>query len=221
MIKITPAQKKWKRQMRELQREGKVPEGEGPRKHKIKLPSVGRIIIIVVLIYLVYSFGIPQINKEFNSSFQPIEPSPTDFNLTNMKSNLGLKNNKINNYLQNSKQVTYKLEEITNKWNSHLYNIDKYKNSQIIGDLTELRKLVTDLDTNNKIFINLQYIHNEYLITYEELLMNINNPLFDFTYLIDRLNQLKSERHNEVIRLLEENYIQYRILEDGSIMYWN
>ena len=50
--------------------------------------------------------------------------------------------------------------------------------------------------------------------------MNINNPMFYQNALIERLNEISQDIYNGNIKLLEDNNMHYKILENGTIRYW-
>lgn len=208
--------------MRKLQKQGKVPEGEGPQREKKVIPSPVKFIPIIIIMFIAFKMFGPQTNFMLDTDQGKVDKAlQSDGSFPRIRDHIIITNkDKANYFLQATKPTFYKTMAIASKLSNHNNNIEEYQTDDILIDLNELRELVEGIEANDRIFGSLYLAYNEQLLIFEELLMNINNPMFYQNALIERLNEISQDIYNGNIKLLEDNNMHYKILEDGTIRYW-
>lgn len=211
---MNKAQKNFRKQIKELEKEGKIPDNYRARR---KRPIFTRKVSIISIIFLlwnsfaIYTWVSPFLKNQINNN------RIIDNKVLISSNNIGLNNNReIVQYLEICKNASIEIGNITNKIKDHNNEII-YTSEEIIKDLNELSKIKDDLNTDKKTFENLHINYNELISITEEIIININNQK---QYMYERFNELSLNITNETIKLLEDNNIQYEILEDGKIKYY-
>lgn len=223
MIEITPTQKKFKKQMKAFEEQGKIPDSYKARRKRITFVPKRDITSMIVMLFVAYTWIAPLIHRLPNYRSQVTQnnyPSIRQISPTGKSGAGNYKSSTISNYLQECAKADIKTNDIIAKLTNRYGNSAEYLSQTILADLIELTEIITKMQTYDSTFENLQSIYNERLSIYEEILMNINDSNFDTRYLVARSDELSSEIRSEMIMLLEDNNMRYEILEDGTLLYY-
>ncbi len=218
---LTPTQRNFRKQMKDLEKEDKIPDSYRPRR---KRPKLVRRISIISLIFLlwnsfaIYTWLAPIFGLNRSKVSRPNKNPLSAFSSSSKeKGRQGL----LVTYLDRGKDVDLKISQIIEKINENTSGT-VYEKDDISSDVGALDSLNNYIYTIEDEFKDLQYIYIEKISLTKKMLMNLFYDLpIDSSEenLVKKWSDNQQSQRDEIIRLFDIYNIDYQIKDDGRLSY--
>jgi hypothetical protein len=215
---MTPTQRKFRKEINRLEKEGKIPDSYAPRHERstYRRPiSVITIIFLLWNIYAIYTWIAPRFNPEgyYLSETKDVANNVDDFDTR-------LKHQRIGDYLTLTKSITAHFVLITNRISNHYSGDEKYSIENLHNDLTELNNYRDKLESGYFVGIKLNDLYISNIESLEKALFGLNKSSTEINNIFNEYNTSAQQIMVALIDFLESNEIRYTKNDDGSITYY-
>ena len=218
---MTPTQKNFKRMMKELENEGKIPKPFDYKKKRRTYKKLIGIIAVILLIWnkdALYTWISPHLENSID--FYNIS-SPIGYD-RNLVGNLAMQSEhqRINDYLNTGRMLNEKLNAIVRRAFKRTGDGDKYSLVEIDNELKELEIFKEELSESKFVEYRINHIYLENISLIEEILNSLEGPNKDLNSLRDDYAANLNEVQSAMVEFLQGNKIKYEIQADGTITYY-
>lgn len=220
---MTPTQKDFKRQIKKLERQGKIPDNYRPRRQRVTFKHKVSIISIIFLLwnsYAIYSWIAPNIKRYINPDTAVSTNNINDVNPV-LGNNGTVYNDAAIIYLDKIREINIKISYISSKYLDYYLNDTVYLFEDIHEDLNELNGLNDDLISCGFIDDDLTTVYFELINITEEILFNLSKPYEENVHLVERYNINGSLVLDATIDFLDSHGIKYELKDNTIVYYYN
>lgn len=222
MRNVTPTQRKFRKQIKDLEKDGKIPDNYAPRRERGSYRRPISILTILFLLwnsYALYTWIAPRFNKTSNSGTYYVRESRYENNsITNFAARS--KHKKIRDYMNMTKNITDEFNLITKKISDHISGIAVYSIGDIHSNLTELNYYREQLESSNFVDFQINELYLSSVGYLEQVLFNLDKSPSEINQNFNEFRNVTEQIREALIEFLVSNEIEYVINGNGTLTYY-
>ena len=219
---MTPAQRKFKKQMKELERDGKIPEKYAPRRERGSYRKPISIVAVLFLLwnsFALYTWIAPNFNKYTNPGISQVSESRYE-ETSALNFAKRSKHKKIKEYLATTGSIIDDFNLIAKRVSDHTWGYESYSFEEVHEDLVKLKNHREWLESVDFAEYRINDLYLSGVNSLEQVLFNLDSSSIVVSQNYDNYSNIIGQTQEALIEFLESNEIEYVVNGNGTITYY-